>query len=209
MAKEVTQRLKAVILLQRTWVRLPAPTWQLSTLCNSRYRRSNALLRALGTYLVHRPPCRQKTGTGLCYIKSQAKQKPSLTTEHHSSVMLNSDSEDFFKAMEKHSVNMDPTVNRTMFLQGMEYNLILLCWAGILTSTKYLVCPSRGMSKQGCFMPILISYDSLSLFKKYNWFFLSVLSFLSFVCSFVYFEADVLFSNPGFPRTHSDTQAGL
>lgn len=101
---------------------------------------------ALISYTVHRPPCRPKTGTGVCYIRSQARQKPSLTPEHHCSGMFTSDPEDFFKAMEKPSVNMDPVVNRTLFLQGMEYNLTLLYQAGILASTKYLVRPSRGMA---------------------------------------------------------------
>jgi hypothetical protein len=54
------------LFFQMTGVQFPAPTWHLTTICNSSCRGSNALfwpLRTPGTHMAHRYTCRQNTHT--------------------------------------------------------------------------------------------------------------------------------------------------
>jgi outer membrane biosynthesis protein TonB len=53
-AGEMTQQLKE-LLFQRTWIQFPAPTWQLTTVCNSSSRGSGTLTQ------THMPAKHQST----------------------------------------------------------------------------------------------------------------------------------------------------
>ena len=63
---EITQYLKKTGCSCRGCIHFPAPTWWLTTVCNSTSRGSSALfwtLYAPGTYMVPRYSCRQNTLT--------------------------------------------------------------------------------------------------------------------------------------------------
>lgn len=54
------------LLFQRPWVQIPAPTWKLTTVCNSNSKKPKTLdwsLQVLGTHVIHKHSCMKNNHT--------------------------------------------------------------------------------------------------------------------------------------------------